>query len=122
MDDDDLVGNIAGKVLKYLGYEVNLSKDGEDAIEQFKKARKSEKPFDAVILDLTIPGGMGGKDTIEKLRETDKGIKAIISSSYSEDPIISYYRDYGFSGFVSKPYTTEQLSKVLHDVLSRKVR
>ncbi len=122
MDDDDLVRNIAGKVLKYLGYEVNFSKDGEDAIEQFKKARKSGKSFDAVILDLTIPGGMGGKDTIEKLREIDKGIKAIISSGYSEDPIISNYRDYGFSGVVSKPYTAEQLSKVLHDVLSRKVR
>ena len=121
MDDDDLVRNIAGKVLKYLGYEVNFSKDGEDAIEQFKKARKSGKPFDAVILDLTIPGGMGGKDTIEKLREIDKGIKAIISSGYSEDPLISNYRDYGFSGVVSKPYTAEQLSRVLHDVLTGKV-
>jgi PAS domain S-box-containing protein len=122
MDDEDLVRNIAGKVLKYLGYEVKFSKDGEDAIEQFKKARKSERPFDAVILDLTIPGGMGGKETIEKLREIDKGIKAIISTGYSDDPIISNYRDHGFSGVVSKPYTTEELSEVLHDVLSRKVR
>jgi PAS domain S-box-containing protein len=122
MDDEDLVRDIAGKILKYLGYEVKYSKEGEDAIEQFKKARKSGKPFDAVILDLTIPGGMGGKDAIEKLREIDKGIKAIISSGYSEDPIISNYRDYGFSGVVSKPYTTEQLSKVLHDVLSGEVR
>jgi len=121
MDDEDLVRNIAGKILKYLGYEVKLSKDGEDAIEQFKKARKSGRPFDAVILDLTIPGGMGGKDTIEKLREINKEIRAIISSGYSEDPIISDYRDYGFSGVVSKPYTTEQLSEVLHDVLSRKI-
>ena len=122
MDDEDLVRNIAGKVLKYLGYEVKFSKDGEDAIEQFKKARKSEKPFDAVILDLTIPGGMGGKETIEKLREIDKGIKAIISTGYTDDPIISNYRDYGFSGVVSKPYTTEELSEVLHNVLSKKVR
>jgi CheY-like chemotaxis protein len=122
MDDEDLVRDIAGKILKYLGYEVKYSKEGEDAIEQFKKARKSGKPFDAVILDLTIPGGMGGKDAIEKLREIDKGIKAIISSGYSEDPIISNYRDYGFCGVVSKPYTTEQLSKVLHDVLSGEVR
>ncbi len=118
MDDEDLVRDIAGQMLKYLGYEVKFSRDGQDAIDQFKKARKSGRPFDALILDLTIPGGMGGKDAMKKLLELDKGVRAIISSGYSEDPILSNYGDYGFCGAVTKPYTTEQLSKVLHDVLS----
>lgn len=118
MDDEDFLRDTVGDMLKYLGYEVKFSKDGVDAIEQYKKARKSGKPFDAVILDLTIPGGMGGKEAIEKLIEIDEGVKAVISSGYPEDPIISNYRDYGFLGVASKPYTIEQLSKVLHDILS----
>ena len=118
MDDEDFVRDTVGEMLKYLGYEVRFSKDGLDAIEQFKKARKSGKPFDAVILDLTIPGGMGGREAIEKLIEIDENVKAIISSGYPEDPIISKYRDYGFLGVASKPYTIEQLSRVLHDILS----
>ena len=82
-----------------------------------KRAKKSGQPFDAVIMDLTIPGGMGGKKTIAKLLEIDPGAVAVVSSGYSTDPILANYEKYGFCGAVTKPYRIEELSWVMHDVL-----
>jgi CheY-like chemotaxis protein len=118
MDDEEKVLDVAGRMLKHIGYdEVEFAKDGAEAIKLYKKARKSGNPFDAVIMDLTIPGGLGGKQTIKKLLEIDPEVKAIVSSGYTDDPIMSKFKKYGFSGVVSKPYTIEELGKVLHDLI-----
>ena len=83
-----------------------------------KKQKEAEQAFDAVILDLTVPGGMGGKEAIKKLHEIDPGVKAIVSSGYSNDPIMSDYRQYGFRGVVAKPYEIKELSEVLYKVIN----
>ncbi|MDP2644710.1 MAG: ATP-binding protein, partial [Desulfobacterales bacterium] len=119
MDDQEMLRNMAGRMLKKLGYEVEFAADGAGAVEIYKKAKESEKPYDAVILDLTIPGGMGGKETINKLLEIDPEVKAIVSSGYSNDPVMSNFRGYGFSGEVPKPFAMKELEKVLHEVLRR---
>ena len=117
MDDERDVRDIAGDMLNCIGYEVEFAVDGVEAIELYKKAKESKQPFDAVIMDLTIPGGMGGEEAIKKLREMDPGIKAIVSSGYSNAPIISCFQEYGFSGVIPKPYEVKDLSEVLHSVI-----
>jgi len=107
--------------LTMLGYEVDFAKDGKEAIELYKKAKESGKSFDVVIMDLTIPGGMGGKETVKKLLEINPDVKAIVSSGYSSDPIMAEYKSYGFSGVVVKPYNTVGLSRVVADVLKGNV-
>jgi len=122
MDDDDLLRKMAGRTLRQLGYEVAFAEDGSEAIELYIDARESKEPFDAVILDLTVPGGMGGKEAVEKLLEIDSEVRAIVSSGYSNDPVMSNFRDYGFSGVATKPYDVKKLSKVLHEVTTGKAK
>ena len=86
----------------------------------YRKVRESGQPFDAVILDLTVPGGMGGAETVKKLLEIDPEAKVIVSSGYATDPIMSEYKKYGFSAVVAKPYNVGQMEKTLHDVLAGK--
>lgn len=117
MDDEDQLREIVAEMLKYLGYKADLAADGAEAVALYIKAREAGKPYDAVIIDLTIPGGMGGKEAIEKLRQYDPQVKAIVSSGYSNDPIMAEYRKYGFSGVVAKPFEIADLGKILHDVL-----
>ena len=117
MDDQPKVRNVAQKMLNYLGYEVELAEDGEQALERYKKAKMSEDAFDAIILDLTVPGGMGGKKAIKKFRELDPQVKAIVSSGYSNDPIMADYKTYGFKGVITKPYTMKELSDILHKLI-----
>ncbi|MDP2643848.1 MAG: PAS domain S-box protein [Desulfobacterales bacterium] len=117
MDDMEMLRNMAGKMLKQLGYEVEVAADGAEAVEMYKAAKESDKPFNAVILDLTIPGGMGGKEAIEKLFKIDPEVKAIVSSGYSNDPAMSNFKAYGFSGVVPKPFEMKEMEKVLHEVL-----
>jgi CheY-like chemotaxis protein len=101
-------------MLKHIGYEVEVAKDGAEAIALYEQAQESQFPFNVVILDLTVPGGMGGKEAIEKLIELDPQAKAIVSSGYSSDPVMSNFREYGFSSVVSKPYKIEELREALH--------
>jgi PAS domain S-box-containing protein len=120
MDDDDMVRATTSEMLKRIGYEVVGSAEGNETFEIYKTARNTGEPFDAVILDLTIPGGMGGKETIIKLLEFDPGVKAIVSSGYSSDSIMANYLQYGFSGVLTKPYQTKDLSSVLQKAISDK--
>ncbi len=118
MDDEEQIREIAGEMLTHLGYEPGYAKDGAEAVELYQKAMRNAVPYDAVLIDLTIPGGMGGKEAITKLLQIDPGVKAIVSSGYSNDPVMAEHTVYGFSGVVTKPYDIKQLSKVLHDVMS----
>jgi len=117
MDDKENIKNMVKHMLNHLGYEVELATDGAEAIELYKEAKASGQGFDAVILDLTIPGGMGGVEAIGKLYEIDPEIKAIVSSGYANDPIMSGYEANGFKGAIAKPYEVEELSKILNEVL-----
>jgi len=120
MDDEEMVLKTAGKILKYLGHEVEFASDGAKAIELYKKAKENNRKFNAVIMDLTVPGGMGGKEAIKKLLEIDPEAKAIVSSGYSEDPVLANFKKYGFKGLVYKPYKVKELGETLSKVLSKK--
>lgn len=118
MDDEKMIRNNMGLMLKHLGYEVEFAEDGAEAIELYAKVKESLNPFDAVIMDLTIAGGMGGRETIQKLLEVDPQAKAIVFSGYADDPIMSNFKKFGFRGFIKKPYNIEEVSEVLHRVLN----
>lgn len=118
MDDESIVRDIAGEMLRFMGYEVVLAEDGDEAVSLYEGARKVGLGFDAVIMDLTVPGGMGGRETLKKMLEFDPGVKAIVSSGYSNDPIMSSFREYGFMGAVAKPYRIEELDGVLQNIIS----
>jgi len=117
MDDEETIRNVTEKILMELGYDVSCASDGAETIMLYRDAARIGRPFDAVIMDLTIPGGMGGKDAIQQLLEIDPQVTAIVSSGYSNDPIMSDFEKYGFRGVATKPYRIEKLSWVLHDVL-----
>ena len=118
MDDEEIVTIVVGHMLGALGYEFDCVESGEEALEKYAEAMKSGEAFDAVILDLTVRGGMGGKEAIAKLLETDPAVKAIVSSGYSDDPIVANYRDFGFKAVLSKPYEIEKLSSVLYSLIA----
>jgi len=116
MDDEEMIRNISHQLLSRLGYEPESTQDGAEAIELYKNAMDSGRPFDAVILDLTVKVGMGGKKTVKKLLEIDPQVRAIVSSGYLNDPVMHDFRKYGFTGALTKPYTIEDLSNALNKV------
>jgi len=118
MDDEAIVRDVTGRILKHLGYDVEFAGDGSEAIELYRKAKESGKPFDLVIMDLTVPGGMGGKEAIHWLIEIDPDVRAIVSSGYSDNLVMSDFRQYGFKGVVAKPYKIQQLALALYNVLN----
>ena len=120
MDDDEMVRQVLGQMLSALGYQAEFARDGIEALERFEQARREGRPHDAVIMDLTIPGGMGGKETVQQLRVVDPGVKAIVSSGYCNDPVIADFRRHGFAAFLVKPYQSDELGRVLEAVLSGK--
>ncbi|HTP66604.1 MAG TPA: ATP-binding protein, partial [Geobacteraceae bacterium] len=118
MDDEESVLDIAGEILAHAGYRVEHAKDGEEAIDMYVKAGESGEPFAAVILDLTIPGGMGGKETVRKLLEIAPEAKAIVSSGYAQGPIMADFREHGFRGMIAKPYQAAELCRVVKEVMN----
>ncbi len=118
MDDEEAVREVAEGFLNSIGCEIALARDGTEALELYLNARETGRPFDAVILDLTVSGGMGGIETIKKLTEIDKEVKAIVSTGYSNDPVMAEYRKYGFKGVLNKPYKLQEMSEVVSRVLA----
>ncbi|MEA1912694.1 MAG: PAS domain S-box protein [candidate division WOR-3 bacterium] len=117
MDDMEFIRKAVSRALSQFGYEVIGTPNGDETIRLYREAKESKEPFDVVILDLTIPGGMGGLDTIRELKKIDPEVKAIVSSGYSDNPIMSGYEKYGFKAAVLKPYTSEELVKKVKNVI-----
>jgi len=118
MDDEPFVLRTVEGLLRRLGYEFVGAAHGQEAIQFYSEALQSENPFSAVILDLTIPGGTGGKDTVTALRKIDPGLRCVVTSGYSHDQVLSRYREYGFQEVLRKPYTLKEIG----EILSRLVR
>lgn len=118
MDDEEELVTAIGESLSALGYDITLSRDGKEAINLYTHALEKDQPFDLVILDLTIPGGIGGKQTIKELLKLDPDVKAIVASGYSNDPNMAMYSDFGFKGMIKKPFTIDELSKTLNRVMN----
>ena len=110
VDDEESVRQVTRKALTTLGYEVALASDGTEAIALYREALCDGHRFDVVVMDLTIPGGMGGKDAIGRLRDLDPDVRAIVASGYSNDPIMADHQRYGFCGKIAKPFTLHDLS------------
>jgi CheY-like chemotaxis protein len=117
MDDEDIVLESTSELLEEIGFTVETALDGFEAIELYKEAMQANQPFDLVILDLIVPGGLGGQETIRRLLEIDPKIKAVVSSGYSTNPVIAKHKEYGFAGAITKPFRIKELSAVLQKVL-----
>jgi CheY-like chemotaxis protein len=117
MDDESIIRDLGTEMLTRLGYQVATTKDGLEAITLYRKSQDLGDPFDAVIMDLTIPGGMGGKEAIKELLDLDPGIKAVVSSGYCNDPIMGEFKKHGFAGVLAKPYSAKEMSEVLHTII-----
>jgi len=118
MDDDVMVRNLSVDMLVSCGFSVDTAEEGKEALEKYISAAKSDKPFDIVIMDLTIPGGMGGKEAISELLAIDPKAKVVVSSGYSTDPIMANYGDYGFKGRLAKPFRMGDMEQVLFRVMA----
>jgi PAS domain S-box-containing protein len=116
MDDLESVLQMSGRILKKLGYEPYFATDGAHAVKKYKEALESNNPFKLVILDLMVPGGMGGIETLQELKEIDPDVKAVVSSGYSNNPIMSDFQSYGFVDVIPKPYTISQVANLLNKI------
>ena len=117
MDDEDIILDVANKMLKLMDYDVFCTKNGEETIDLFANDYNNNTPFDLVIMDLSIPGGLGAKETIGKLLEIDKDIKAIVSSGKPNDEVLINYDKYGFAGVIPKPFTFEELNLMIKKIV-----
>jgi len=119
MDDEKEIRAFLGQVINRLGYDVETCTEGKEAVEIYKKAMESKKTFDVAILDLTNKVGMGGQETMRRLLEIDDTARGIVITGYFDNPVVANFRAYGFSGFITKPATRDQLSKVINEVISK---
>jgi CheY-like chemotaxis protein len=117
MDDEAGIRTMAALFIQRLGAEAQMAEDGTQAIEKYLQARAAGRPFDVVIMDLTVPGGMGGREAMQRLLDLDPAVKVIVSSGYSRDPVMANHKAHGFKGILPKPYGPDQMRTVLHSVL-----
>jgi PAS domain S-box-containing protein len=118
MDDEPMVRDIAYQMLTREGYLVEVCADGQAALDAHGQARAADRPFDLLILDLTVPGGMGGKQVMERLRAQDPHVRAIVSSGYSNDAALAEHAEFGFAGVLPKPYRLSELTRAIGLALS----
>ena len=119
MDDEEMIRELARQMLARLGYSPVTARDGSEAVELYREAMGSDRPFDVAILDLTVKGGMGGQDAIKALLEMDPDVRAIVASGYSNDAVITSFEEYGFMDALAKPYTMEDLSNALDRITAQ---
>jgi CheY-like chemotaxis protein len=119
MDDEQIILDVTLEVLKFLGYSVMFAREGAAAIELYKNEKAAGVPFDLVILDLSVPDGMGGKEAIGLLKAFDPDVNAVISTGFSNDPVVLDFASYGFSGKLTKPYKINDLKKVLEQLIRK---
>ena len=119
MDDEQIILDVTHEVLKFLNYDVMSAKDGLTAIDLYKKEKAAGAPFDIVILDLSVPNGLGGKETIEQLRNFDPAVKAVVSSGYTNDPVVQDFSHYGFSERLTKPYNIHEMKNLLEKLIKK---
>jgi len=119
MDDEEVIRLVCGNLLNQLGYEAEFASTGEEAVELYENAARAGRPFDVVLMDLTIRGGMGGMECMKALSEIDPEVRAIVSSGYADAPIMANYREFGFRGIITKPYMIEDLGEIIHTVICR---
>jgi len=117
IDDEETIRKATGEVLKRLGYEVVSAREGREGIDLYQEARSSGRGFHAVIMDLTIPGGMGGREAVKALLEIDPEARVVASSGYSDDPVMARHQEFGFRAAVNKPYQMEDLAEALRKAL-----
>ena len=117
MDDEEMIGEIACQMLTYLGYEASHVLDGEEAIALYRQQLEAGDPFAVVIMDLTIPGGMGGKEAVTELLAVDPQARVLVSSGYSNDPGMTNFGRYGFCGHIEKPFDLTSLKAAIEAVL-----
>jgi CheY-like chemotaxis protein len=110
MDDEEIICELLRELLGSFGHEVATSSEGGETVRRYREAMELGRPFDLVIVDLTIPvGGMNGEETIRALRTLDPKVRAIVASGYLQNPVLTNYRDHGFCGMVTKPYSISEL-------------
>jgi CheY-like chemotaxis protein len=122
MDDEEMIRELVTAILQELGYRVTTCSSGEEAIDLYRAAISAGAPFRAVIMDLTIPGGMGGKEAARSIINIDPAARLIVSSGYSTDPVMADCREFGFCGTVFKPYSAGEIAAVLKEALNKNER
>ncbi|NVN91369.1 MAG: response regulator [Desulfuromonadales bacterium] len=121
MDDEEMIRELAAEILGHLGYGVTTCASGEEAVRMYRGAKEGNSPFSFVVMDLTIPGGMGGRECAAEILAFDPSARLIASSGYSNDPVMAGFRDYGFRGAIVKPYSLVEMSRVVHSVVTEQV-
>jgi CheY-like chemotaxis protein len=106
-------------MMSRFGLEVECAADGAEAVSMYQKAQGAGLPYDLVIMDLTVPGGMGGLEAVRRLREIDPNVRAIVSSGYSSDPVLASPREHGFCGVLAKPYQLDDFTRVIRAALAQ---
>ena len=119
MDDEQIILDVTLEVLRFLEYDVMFARDGTAALDLYKREKEAGVPFDLVILDLSVPEGLGGKEAISLLKAFDPAVKAIVSSGHSHDPVVQDFTQYGFSGRLSKPYKISDLKEILEQHIKK---
>ncbi len=117
MDDEEGICQVATHMLTHLGYQVIVTRDGAEAVEKYRAMYENDRLIDLVIMDLSIPGGMGGKEAVGKIIEINPDAKVLVSSGYCSDPVMEQYNQYGFAGSITKPFTLNELSQSIRSIL-----
>ncbi|MEA3332430.1 MAG: ATP-binding protein [Pseudomonadota bacterium] len=118
MDDEEMIRSLVEKSLSRIGYEVVSAEDGDEAVRLYRESKKADAPIDLIIMDLTIPGGMGGKDTVKEIHKIDSEAKVLVSSGYSNDPVMANFSEYGFCGAIVKPFQIRESMEIVGKAVS----
>jgi len=118
MDDEDMICQLCASYLTAQGYQVDVAHDGNEAIRKYDAEAQAGTPYDCLVMDLTIPGGMSGKEALAELRKRHPQVRAIVSSGYAADPVMANFREHGFSGCIPKPFQLTALHEEIKRVLA----